>query len=629
MMKKMGYVKPTRIFTLAIIFSLIATLLPSTTVLAADETLWIYPTEGEIGTEIEIAGTDFTATLDYDLYFSSERASVGEEIDEEVLNYEFIDTVEIDGDGTFTDVYFEIPSWLRDGDEDEKVTGGTYYIYATVENDEDIVDRISFTVEAVASITSISPSSGKIGSKVEIDGEGYDASEDLIIEFDGSSVSITDGDSSTDSSGSFDNATIVIPESAAGEHTITVAGDDSGLEDETTFTVIPDMTVSPDSGASGTLITVTGNGFAASSDVNIYFNNTQVAQTDTDSDGGFTVTFEAPVIAEGIYVIEAVDEDSNSDDGDFSVGTASITLVPNEGNIGDTVAVTGTGFIANTEVIVTFATSVVATATSDSGGGISTSFTVPSDATVGDYGVVADDGTNAAGKRFNITTSSSISPVTSATSPGNVGSKVTVSGMGFTPSGAVIVTYDGTQIATTTVSAAGDFMVSFNVPASKSGSHTIVATQGTNTKTFTFYMESTAPAIPSPLLPAAATKADAEAYFDWEDVTDPSGISYTLQIATDENFTEPLVLEKTGITESQYTLTTEERLNSVSKDAPYYWRVKAMDNASNDSGWSTTGTFYVGFSFGLSQAWIYVIIGICAVLLAVFAFWMGRKTAYY
>ena len=49
----MGYVKLTRIFSLAIIISLVATLLPSTVVLAA-EAMYVYPDSGEVGDEIEV-----------------------------------------------------------------------------------------------------------------------------------------------------------------------------------------------------------------------------------------------------------------------------------------------------------------------------------------------------------------------------------------------------------------------------------------------------------------------------------------------------------------------------------------------------------------------------------------------
>ena len=125
--------------------------------------------------------------------------------------------------------------------------------------------------------------------------------------------------------------------------------------------------------------------------------------------------------------------------------------------------------------------------------------------------------------------------------------------------------------------------------------------------------------------------------FDWcgdatdlsQEVTDDSRpIIYTLQIATEEDFAEDsIALEKTGLTQSEYTITKEERLNSVSKENPYYWRVKAVDAASNES-WSGTGSFYVGFSWSLPQPVIYTLFGIGALLLGVLGFWLGRKTAY-
>ncbi|MFC2069725.1 IPT/TIG domain-containing protein [Chloroflexota bacterium] len=622
----MKFNKFTRIFTLAIVLSLLTALLPSTTVLAAG-TLNTYPSRGEVGDNIEIYGSGFDVSY-YDFYFSNESADVADRIDTEVQNYEHLGYSLTDSSGDFQWFYFDVPAELSDGDDDIRVHGGTYYIYATTRYSTTIQAETAFTVDAVASITSLSPTTGEVGTEVEIDGEGYNSNEDIIVKFDGTTVTIAGGDDDADSNGEFDNTKIIIPPSTAGAHTITVTGDDSDLEAEDEFTVIPDITISPESGASGTLIAVQGTGFGDEVAVSIYFNSSVVTQVNSDEDGNFSASF-TPVIAEGLYTIEALDEDSNSDDAGFSIGAATLSLLPNQGNIGATVAVTGSGFIANTEVTIEFEGSVVGITTSDASGGISASFTVPA-LTVGDYDVIASDGTNTTGMRFEIMTSTDISPVTSAALPGKVGDELTISGIGFTPSGAVLVTYDGTQVATTTAAADGNFSVSFNVPASTGGTHTIVATQGTNTHSFTFHMETTAPATPPPLLPEIDTKASAEAYFDWDDVTDPSGVTYSLQIATSGNFTQSdIVLEKTGIIGSEYTLTREERLNSVSKEVPYYWRIKAMDNASNESNWSSICTFYVGFSFSISQPVIYVIIGICAITLAVFAFWMGRKTAYY
>ncbi len=123
------------------------------------------------------------------------------------------------------------------------------------------------------------------------------------------------------------------------------------------------------------------------------------------------------------------------------------------------------------------------------------------------------------------------------------------------------------------------------------------------------------------------TKARAQAYLDWEIVTDPSGVTYSLQIATDADFSGgSIVLEKAGLSQSEYTITREERLESVSKDSPYYWHVRAVDGASNEGPWSGKGTFYVGFQFRLSQPVIYALFGVGALVFGILGFLLGRRT---
>ena len=86
------------------------------------------------------------------------------------------------------------------------------------------------------------------------------------------------------------------------------------------------------------------------------------------------------------------------------------------------------------------------------------------------------------------------------------------------------------------------------------------------------------------------------------------------------------MLEKKGLTKSEYTVTEEEKLAAVKQEVPYYWRVKAIDDAANESEWSAPGSFYVGFTF---PGWaIYTLIGIVALLVGFLAFWFGRRTAY-
>jgi hypothetical protein len=124
------------------------------------------------------------------------------------------------------------------------------------------------------------------------------------------------------------------------------------------------------------------------------------------------------------------------------------------------------------------------------------------------------------------------------------------------------------------------------------GNHRFTFTDGTNIITLDFSMDSTAPPTPSLLSPASSSKASATPTLKWQNVSDPSGVTYSLEISTDSAFSIP-ELQKDGLKQSEYTLTSQEILGNVSKDAPYYWRVKAIDGADNQSDWSTPSTFNV------------------------------------
>ena len=76
------------------------------------------------------------------------------------------------------------------------------------------------------------------------------------------------------------------------------------------------------------------------------------------------------------------------------------------------------------------------------------------------------------------------------------------------------------------------------------------------------------------------------------------------------------------------TLTKAEKLASVKEEHPYYWRVKAIDSAANESEWSEPNSFYVGYSFVLPKWTIYTLIGVGVLFIGFLVFWLRRRTAY-
>jgi hypothetical protein len=199
---------------------------------------------------------------------------------------------------------------------------------------------------------------------------------------------------------------------------------------------------------------------------------------------------------------------------------------------------------------------------------------------------------------------------------GFVGTSITLTGSGFAAQKPISIKYDNTNVSTTTqTDAKGGFTVVFNAPVSKGGNHLVVVTDGTNTITNTFSMDATPPAVPvllSPLNKNAGTTPELQ----WEAVSDQSGVTYTLQVSRNINF-NTLVIEKKGLTAPVYQMTEGEKLESASKQEPYYWRVRAFDGASNESAFSSTQSFYVGFI--LANWALYLIFGIAVVV----AFFLG------
>jgi len=547
----MKYAKVFRVLGLAAILSLLFLAIPATPALAAEK-IDLDPEEGEIGDSVDIDGTGFTQTelvgeewvnKHVDIYFTHENGDI-DDIDD-LDNYEmWTDSVSTNDRFSKT---ISIPSVLRDGDEDEDVHGGTYYVYVTYEDEDDVEDYAEFTV--IAGEITLDPTEGVVDTEVDITGEYFAGSEDITVEYDGVEEDIESGDNRSDSHGEF-TCSILIPESTAGEHTITVTGDE-GSEAEATFTVEPEITVDPTSGVPADVISVTGTGFGDETDIDIILETYVVGSGETNEYGSFDASFEVPDIDEGSYDIRVEDYDGNEVEAVFTV---------------------------------------------------------------------------------NIATEVNITPVTSQASPGYVGMDITISGVGFEPNYPITITYATAPVtvATTTSTPDGTFIATFEVPESEAGAHTITATDGTNSLQVLFYMESEAPPIPQPLLPAMDTKVKSLTEFSWEDVTDDSlPVTYTLQVATDEDFTAgSIVLNEEGLTDLEYTITGEDKLDPRKQEDPYYWRVQATDGASNESGWSAPGSFYMGGitlpNWGVHLWWGLGVVG--AIFLG---YWIGKRRAAY
>lgn len=561
----MKYAKIIRVFSIIIVLSLLLFALPASPAQAAREIV-LDPEEGSIGDTIQIGGTGFNkSTEDSDkyatIYFSSEKGSTLDDIDDEIDIYEVVrDGVWLDEDGAF-ETTFKVPDTLEDGDDEEDVGTGTYYVFVCHYGYKRITAVAEFVV--IGGDIEIDPEEGPVGTEVEITGTDLSSSKDITIEYDGDEVDIDSGDDETDKDGEF-TSYILIPESIAGDHTITVIV--SGSEVEVKFTVEPEIILSPTSGEADTEVTVSGTGFGRRKDVLIYFNNAGMATVTSGSNGSFDATFTVPTLDAGIYDVEAEDTGKNLD-------TAKFTI------------------------------------------------TVPSAPSPAPSPAPAPSPSPAPSP-----TNVNIKPTS-----GQVGTFVSISGTGFEADGEVSIKYDDKELTTVPTDNYGLFLSVFEIPTSKSGDHTITVSDGTNTEKLTFTVESVPPPIPTPLLPKMGVKTKMPISFDWQDVTaDSPPVTYTLQVATDNKFTvSSILLQKTGLTKSEYTVTEDEAVRLIGQETPYHWRVRAIDAASNEGDWTGAGEFYVSTSFSLPSWVIYTLLGLGGLVLFGIGYWMGRRTAYY
>ncbi len=533
------------ILALSVILTLLIPLFP--TPARAAEYLYVVPYEGEIGTWIEISGSFFEENDSVFIYFSSQKASLGDLIIEDVTAYEHLVIATTNDAGKFERTYgFFVPGALTDGTNIEDVHSGEYYFYAVYHRSHEIVAYFDFMV--LGGEISLDIEEGIVGTEVEISGDGLRPDQAITIEYGGNTTAISGGDSQSDNRGDF-TCTIIIPESSAGSHVIT-AVDESGNTPATEFTVTPVITINPTEQRTGGEVQVSGMGFAKRGDITITLDGEEVIITpllpETDHSGSFEASF----------------------------------LVPASGGFG--------------------------TRTVE----------------------VSDDSANEAEAQMDIGGGIMISPPTSPSSPGHVGMELVIRGAGFSTGAEVTITYsdNGEELPVATVTAEdGAFRVEFTVPPGTAGSHNITAGDATSTTTAIFTMEAQAPSTPTPLKPNIAGTTEARAYFDWSDVTDDSGITYTLQVAVDSDF-NAILFNKEGLEASEYTLTEGEELASIQQDTPYYWRVKAVDSALNESGWSHPRLFYVGFSLSAMPVWAFYIIGIiAAAVLFMVGYWLWKQ----
>jgi hypothetical protein len=554
----------------------------SETTFTVEPEITVSPRSVQVGDKITIAGTGFLPKKPVTVSFNS--------VD--------INAYETDTYGSFTTI-FTLP---------ESIYG--FNLFTAKDTDNSADDKVAVVPKIMLSSTSLSA-----GDKITLSGSGFSGSSKITVSLD---EIVTNTTAATNSHGTFTDKQIAIPVMTAGIHTLTVK-DANDHSTSVTINTTQSVFLNPQSGPADTEITITGGGFSPNKPISIKYKGTDIAtlpaSVSTDSNGSFSATIKSPKYAAGVYSISVIQGAllTNTSFTQTSIANVDIT----KGAVGSSVTAGGSGFNAGAKIDVKYDGVNLAAARADTGGSFSVSFKVPT-GQAGEHKITITDSINSFSINFTATAAASLDPAT-----GNIGSEITINGNAFSPGSAIKIKYDSAETASAAADSNGSFSTVLKIPASKGGPHNITVSDGTTSTISIFNVETLPPAAPILTMPLNGDKSEPLAEFQWNSVTDPSSpVTYTLQIALDASFTS-LFFEKTRLTTNSYLLTEQQKLKPSGRDKPYYWRVKAIDAASNESEWSIARNFNVGTNL---PGWLWIVVCVLGgILLIILGFFAGKK----
>jgi large repetitive protein len=334
------------------------------------------------------------------------------------------------------------------------------------------------TSGASASISSFVPTCGPVGTSVTITGTNFTGA--TAVAFGGTSASYTVNSSL--------KITATVP-AGANSGKISVTGADSvTVSSAATFTVTGNLAAAissfnPTSGPVGTSVTITGTNLCGASAVT--FNATPAPGFTVSSNTQITATVPSGATTGKIGVTTPVNTATSATD--FTVtnpsGPTITSFTPTFGLAGTKVTITGTNFTGATQVMIGSKADPTFTVVSNT----SITATVQNGAHSGPISVTTPSGTATSATDFTVGSTAPPQIVSFVPTSGPVGTKVTITGTGFT--GATSVDFNGAVDPTFKVDS--DTQISATVPVTATtGKISVTGPGGTGTSSVDFVVTS-------------------------------------------------------------------------------------------------------------------------------------------
>jgi hypothetical protein len=407
------------------------------TVVPAPSITSLSVTSGTVGTEVTITGTNFGATQGTNFGTTS--------------SVTFNGTVASVVSWSATSIVAIVPNGAT--------TGNVVVIVSGVAS-----NGKAFTVLPTPSITSLSPTSGPVGTSVTITGTNFGSTQ-------GTSTVKFGGITATPTTWSASSIVAPVPSGAAtGNVVVTVSG---AISNGLTFTVVPAPSITsllPTSGSIGTSVTITGTNFGSVQGTSVVtFNGIVATPTSWISTKVVTPVPNGATTGNVVVTVSGVASNGVS----FTVAAAPriTSLSPTSGTVGTSVTISGLNFGSpqGTSTVTFNGTSATPTSWTST----SIAVPVPTGATTGNV-VVTVSGVASNGMGFTVTGSPTITNI--SPSSGAIGSAVTITGTNFGVSqGTSTVKFNGT--AATAVAWSGTTVVA-EVPNGATTGNVVVAVSG-------------------------------------------------------------------------------------------------------------------------------------------------------
>lgn len=410
-----------------------------------------------------------------------------------------------------------------------------------------------------------------------------------------------------------------VPERPAGQYQVLVT--DGTTERSAIFQLEPTCSVSTSRAKVNESMTVSGKCFAGNQKASLFYDDHNIGTASTDANGNLKISAAVPSSPGGIHMLKVIDSSGYTASTRIIV-TPSAQLIPDSGPIGTEVQVEAHGFSAESDLVVTTGQTKIAVIPASGNGYYRFVFRVPAIQGVND--IVIADKSDAVNIPFSVSSTLALS-----SSSGGIPSFVSLQGTGYRGGVPLTVSFDDNKVGTVNTSPQGEFTFNLTVGKASGGNHTVLVTDGENIRKAQFIVETTPPLAPRPAFPKDKELVSGDVTLAWGKVSDPSGVLYRIEVATDKDF-KNLIMSRAGLVEQDFMIAAD-RFNHAA-ETWYYWRVLAVDGASNQGPWSETRSFHTDFNlmaFILGMP-VWTKGGLAAILLAFCCFtcfWAGRMVS--